>query len=109
MYITNLVTLQAHYSSFALPVQIYRVKCGSMTSAGLKCTALATSTTGTKWTALSSTVTYITSTTGFLTFNLPAGYLYDITVSTGGSYYCITAPASGAGLAPAYYFTAQPY
>lgn len=104
MYITNLVTLQAHYSSFALPVQIYKVKCGTMASTGLKCTAL----TGT-WTALSSTVTYITSTTGFLTFNLPHGYLYDITMSTGGSYYCITAPASGAGLAPAYYFTAQPY
>ncbi len=103
MYITNLVTLQKHYSSFVLPVQIYSVKCATMATTGLNCSTL----TGT-WTSY-STATYITSTTGSLTFNLPHGYLYDVTMSTGGSYYCTTAPSGGTGLAPAYYFTAQPY
>jgi len=108
MYITNLASLQAHYSSFDLPVTVYEKPCTTMATTGLSCTAV----TGT-WVAVTTAkevkTSYVTSTVGFMTFNLAAGYLYDITIGTGGSFYCTTAPANGTGLAPNYYFTAQPY
>ncbi len=109
MYITNLATLQAHYSSFDLPVTVYEESCKTMTTTGLSCTAV----TAASWTAVTTgkeiKTAYLTSTVGFMTFNLAAGHLYDITIGAGGSFYCTTAPANGTGLAPNYYFTAQPY
>jgi hypothetical protein len=99
VYVTNLPGLQQDYSSLALPVNIYESPCTSGS-----CT----------WTQASSVIvsppTYLTATSGFLTFNLPAGKYYDITIDTGGSYYCTSTSTSGtATLAPQFYFTAQPY
>lgn len=99
VYVTNLAGLQQDYSSLALPVNIYQSPCTSNA-----CT----------WTQASSVIvsppTYLTGTTGFLTFNLPAGKYYDIAIDTGGSLYCTSTSTSGtATLSPAYYFTAQPY
>ena len=99
LYVTNLAGLQQDYSSLALPVNIYQSPC----TAG-SCT----------WTQSSSVIasppTYLTATSGFLTFNLPAGKYYDITIDTGGSFYCTSTSTSGtATLSPSYSFTAQPY
>lgn len=99
LYVTNLAGLQQDYSSLALPVNIYQSTCTSGSCS---------------WTQASSVIasppTYLTATSGFLTFNLPAGKYYDITIDTGGSYYCTSTSTSGtATLSPSYYFTAQPY
>lgn len=104
LYVTNLAGLQQDYSSLALPVNIYRSACTSGS-----CT----------WTQASGVIasppTYLTATSGFLTFNLPASVggipqYYDITIDAGGSFYCTSTSSSGtATLSPSYYFTAQPY
>lgn len=99
LYVTNLAGLQQDYSSLALPVNVYQSPCTSGS-----CT----------WTQASGVVasppTYLTATSGFLTFNLPAGKYYDIAMDTGGSYYTTSTSTSGtATLSPDYYFTAQPY
>lgn len=104
LYVTNLAGLQQDYSSLALPVNIYQSPCTSGS-----CT----------WTQASSVIvsppTYLTATSGFLTFNLPASVggvpqYYDITIDPGGSFYCTSTSTSGtATLSPSYYFTAQPY
>lgn len=99
VYVTNLSGLQQDYSSLALPVNIYQSPCTSGS-----CTWAQASS------AIASPPTYLTATTGFLTFNLPAGYYYDIAIDTGGSFYCTSTSTSGtATLSPSYYFTAQPY
>ena len=99
VYITNLAGLQQDYNSFALPVNVYSSPC----TAG-SCT----------WSQASSVVasppTYLTATSGYLTFNLPAGSYYDIAIDTGGSFYCTSTSTAGtAALAPSFYFTAQAY
>ena len=100
LYITNLAGLQQDYSSFALPLDIYSSPC----TAGAACV----------WTQASTIITapptYLTSTTGFVEFNLPHGSYYDIALDVGGSYFCTSTSTSGtAALAPAFYVTAQPY
>lgn len=98
LYITNLALLQTDYSSFAFPVNIYSAAC----SAG--CTW------GQASNVIASPPTFLTSTGGFLTFNLPAGKYYDITFDTGGSFYCTATTSSAtASLSPSFYMTAQPY
>lgn len=99
LYVTNLAGLQQDYSSMALPVNIYQSLCTSGS-----CT----------WTQAAGVVanppTYLTATSGFLSFNLPAGKYYDIAMDTGGSYYATSTSTAGtATLSPDYYFTAQPY
>ena len=103
MYVTNLANLQQDYSSFALPVNVYVSSCAS----------------GCTWAAdtavISTLPEFLTSTSGFLTFNLPSNEYYDITIDAGGSFYCTstvtsaTVPSSTAELAPSFYFTAEPY
>lgn len=116
MYVTNLAALQADYSSFDFPVKVYEKSCATGGPTALVPPYLYCATAATSWTLVTSTkevkTAYLTSTTGFDTFNLTSGYLYDITITTGGSYYCTTAvspPPTGHALAPDYYFTAQPY
>ena len=97
IYITNLATLQSAYSSFALPVEIYSGTCSGSPSA---CT----------WT-LDSTLTaansvYITNTEGQLSFNLPSGDYYDITIPTGGSFYTLSS-VSSTNDSPSFYVTGQ--
>jgi hypothetical protein len=99
LYVTNLPGLQQDYNSMALPVNVYESSC----TAG-SCT----------WTqaadVIASAPTYLTATSGFLVFNLPAGKYYDIAIDTGSSFYCTSTSTSGsATLSPSYYFTAQPY
>ena len=96
VYVTNLAGLQQDYSSYALPFNVYQSPC----TAG-SCT----------WTQASGiSLTYLTNSEGFLSFSLPKGNYYDITMDTGGSFFTsgtsTTAPAS---LSPSYYFTAQPF
>lgn len=97
MFIVNLAGMQEDYSSFLLPIKIYASPC-----TGGACT----------WTAVPSSITnaptYITSASGFITFHVASGMFYDVTISTGGSYYC-TATSTGASatLSPTFYFTAQ--
>ncbi len=98
MYVTNLAGLQQDYNSLALPVNIYESTCSS------GCTWAQSSA------VIASPPTYLTATTGYLVFNLPAGKYYDIALDTGGSFYCTSTSTSGtATLSPSYYFTADPY
>ena len=112
MYVTNLASLQQDYSSFAFPVDVWVNTC--VTSCPVNTGGVVSATTG--WTQDTAVVpslpTYLTSTTGFITFNLPAGLntYYDIAIDTGGSYYCTSLLTTGtASLTPTFYFTAEPY
>jgi len=111
LYVTNLAALQQDYSSFAFPINVYET-VGASGSGG-------TST----WAASSSVVTqspfssYLTDTSGVISFSLPAGKYYDITMEGGdsasgvggGSFYCIsTSTTGGAALAPSFFITANP-
>ncbi len=96
VYVTNLNGLQQAYSSFALPVNVYQ------------CASTCTSTGA--WSQASSVVasaTYLTNSDGFLSFTLPAGYFYDLTIDTGGSVYTIST-ANASNLNPSFYFKAIP-
>ena len=105
MYVTNLANLQQDYSSFALPVDVWQATCATSCPVGA-------------WTQYTNPSlilpVYLTSTSGFLTFNLPAGtnLYYDITIDKGGSFYCTSTATSGTNspsLSPTFYFTAEPY
>jgi len=100
VYITNLTNLQYDYSSFAFPFDIY------------KCSATgATCTSASAWTSVypSGSAPFITNTDGVVTIELPAGYFYDVTFDTGGSFYCISvSTTSPASLSPTFYLAAQP-
>lgn len=99
MYITDLAGLQQDYSSFALPIDVYTSPCTSGACVWTQASGV-----------IASPPTYLTSTSGFITFNLPANSYYDITVDTGGSFYCTSVSTSSpATLTPTFYFTAQPY
>jgi len=97
VYVTNLAGLQMDYSSYALPFNVYSSSC----TAG-SC--------GTWAQASGISLTYLTNSEGFLSFSLPAGKYYDITMDTGGSFFTSgTSTTSPASLSPSYYFTAQPF
>lgn len=100
IYITNLAALQADYSSFAFPINVYSATCTTGCTTWTPDTAV----TGT-------TAVYLTSTTGFLTFTLPSSsnVYYDITMDQGGSYYCTSVANPSTSLTPSFYFTAEPY
>lgn len=93
LYITNLSSLQKDYSSYSLPVNVYQCQTACTSNAA--------------WTqATGIDISYLTSTSGYLTWNLPANQYYVITIDTGGSLYCTATTAEN--LSPSYYFTAQP-
>ena len=99
VYVTNLAGLQQDYNSLALPVNIYESPCTSGSCTWSQSSGV-----------IASPPTYLTATSGYLVFNLPAGKYYDIALDTGGSFYCTSTSTSGtATLSPSYYFTAQPY
>ncbi len=91
VYITNLQDMAADYSSFAFPINIY--SCASACS------------TASAWTAVSGDSSYITSSGGFYSVSLPAGAWYDLTIESGGEYYCVATTTSG--LAPSFFITAS--
>lgn len=107
VYITNLAALQQDYSSFAFPINVYSSTCTSTCGSWTADTAVTGASVGSP--------TYLTSTTGFLTFNLPNSSLtpntyYDIAMDKGGSYYCTSVSTAGtASITPTFYFTAEPY
>lgn len=90
VYITNLAAMQTAYSSFAFPIRLY------------------TSTNGSTWTEDTAySNLYITNTSGFASFTVstaPTKYA-DITMDTGGSFYCVNQAGT---LSPAFYFTVTP-
>ena len=95
--ITNPAMLLADYTSFALPVTVY-----SSSRADSACA----------WSPYAqespSSTNYLTSTSGFLTFTLAPGKYYDVTIGTGGSYFCdSTAESNVASLAPTFYLSAN--
>ena len=97
IFITNLAMLQADYTSFALPVTVYSSTCADSACA---------------WSPYAqespSSTNYLTSTSGFLTFTLAPGKYYDVTIGTGGSYFCdSTAESNVASLAPTFYLSAD--
>lgn len=96
VFITNLAALQASYSAYALPLNVYQ------------CTRPCDATTD--WLLASgysaSAPVFITNTDGFVSFSLPAATdrFYDIAMDVGGSFYTISTAGT---LAPQFYFTAQ--
>ncbi len=103
LYLTNLQSLAADYSSFAFPVDVYSctpgaAACGSTTTSGAQGS----------WTAVTGIAgNYLTSTSGYYSFSLPGGEYYDITFDTGGEFYCISTTASTGSLSPTYLVTAS--
>lgn len=96
VFITNLAALQASYSSFAFPLNVYQC---TRPCDGTNVWSLAT--------GYSATApVFITSTDGYVSFSLPAATdrFYDIAMDVGGSFYTI---ATSGTLAPQFYFTAQ--
>ena len=103
IYVTNLVGLQADYSSFALPIYIYEAtKSGCE---GLASKVCETGKVGGWEKNAELSKTYLTNTEGNLSFSLPSGHYYDIAIFTGGSFYTISTTAGE--LSPSFYFTAQ--
>lgn len=98
VFITNLVGLQGDYSSFTFPMHVYQNETGTCTGgAGAKTC---------KWEENKGlSETYLTNTEGNLSFSLPSGHFYDITIDKGGSFYTISTTAGE--LSPSFYFTAQ--
>lgn len=99
VYITNLASLAQAYSSFAFPIDVW------------------TSTNGSSWSQSSVVSTspfssYLTDTSGVISFSLPPNAYYDITMEGsddatigGGSFYCIS--TSNGSLSPSFYVTAN--
>lgn len=97
MFVTNLDKLQPAYSSFAFPVNVYR--CSTNTCAAADWQQAST--------VIASPPIFLTNTDGFLSFSLPAGFFYDITFDTGGSFYTISTSIPS-NLNPQFFFNAQP-
>lgn len=102
--ITNLTALASDYSSFSLPIDIYRCNpnigaCG---------------TTSNPWTsyqnATHGTQHFLTNTDSNLSVSLPGGFYYDITMDAGqGYYHCIaTSDSPTASLSPQFFISATP-
>lgn len=97
VFITDLAALNEDYSPSVPPVEIYLSPC----IAGA-CAWAAVSV------AMTAALAYITSTSGVITFHVAGGMFYDVTIATGGSYYCTSTTAdASAALSPTFYFTAQ--
>lgn len=95
VFVTNLVGLQGDYSSFTFPMHVYQNETGTCTE-----------TKACKWEENEGlSETYLTNTEGNLSFSLPSGHFYDITIDKGGSFYTISTTAGQ--LSPSFYFTAQ--
>lgn len=127
VYITNLAALQQAYTSFAFPINVYRCAAGG--TAGTACgagTQTTTTASANNWVQYSAAASatqaaLLTNTQGFLSFALPSGYYYDLTMDSsaggtsagsgnanGGSFYCFNAaPPAGGSLNPTFYFTTQ--
>lgn len=97
VYITNLQDLAVDYSSLALPVNVYSCRATDVTTTS-GCNT---------WTAvLPSVASYLTNTNGSYAISLAGGYFYDITIDTGGEYYCVSTQNT-LDLAPSFFVTAQ--
>lgn len=106
MYITNLANMQVDYTSLAIPVQIY--ECASNSAAN--CVTGTPTGSQVAWTDVAADDTYVTSTGGYVNWSLSPGYFYDITMGTGGSFYCNSTLNTAANyLSPTFYVAAQPY
>lgn len=108
IYLTNLSTLAAGYSSYAFPIEIFQCasSCAAQSDTGTGTSGTWTLTSETPLDSNSLPTTFLTNNTGFLTFTLPEGYYYDITMPTGGSFYTLSGVTSS-NATPSYYITAQ--
>lgn len=94
VYVTNLGALGGDYTSWAWPLNVYK-----------------STDSGANWNLVTATNVFITHTLGFVSYTLPtgSGFYYDVTMETGGSFYCVaTTSDSTHSLSPEFYFTAQP-
>lgn len=97
-YILDLHELQQAYSSFAFKTLVWQCATGCTTTGA--------------WTQAPTSVvpadgSYLTHTEGFLTFRLPAGKFYVLTIEAGGSFYSTDA-SNADNNGPEFYFVAQP-
>jgi hypothetical protein len=109
MYVTNLAALSKDYSSYAFPINVYSTTCPSGTCGPWSATDAGVVT-------QSPFASFLTDTSGVISFSLPGGKYYDITMESasqganvGGSFYCIsTSTTGGASLSPSFFITASP-
>ncbi len=105
MYVTNLDALQKMYSSYAWELAVYEATKSSCTST---CSwALSDGANGTADLTDANAV-FLTHTDAFMTFSMPEGKIYTVTIEPGGSFYCTSTTATGGSLSPTFYFTGQP-
>lgn len=122
--ITNLKLLSKSYSSFAFPIDIYEwcpsntsasgigTPCGTKAQTGPNSTANTAGSwvpfeTGSPYAVRSAQQLFITNSTGSVSFTLPKGYYYDITMDAHqGSFYC-TSTSNPAALSPSFYISAK--
>lgn len=112
VYVTNLPALQKTYSSFAFPVRLYGGTYDGTTTVWTGASTLA-----------SSDTTYLTNTSGFLSFSVAtaasgaagsaiAVQLGGDTSGDGGSFYTVctdtAGTCTGGSLSPSFFITAQP-
>lgn len=102
VFLLNLAKLGHDYSSYAFPIHVWKATLTGTPSA----TAASWTTGNTLSPKISSQ--YMTSTSGYLTFKLAAGFYYDVTMTTGGAFFCQTTSTTTGALAPSFYFAAQP-
>lgn len=122
--ITNLKPLSKSYSSFAFPIDIYEwcpsntstngvgTPCGTKAQTGPHSTANTAGSwvpfeTGSPYAVRPSQQLFITNSTGSVSFTLPKGYYYDITMDAHqGSFYCIST-SNPSALSPSFYISAK--
>lgn len=106
VYITNLGALGLDYSSFALPVTVYKATCENASEK--KCGEAKATWSVDEAVAKEASI-FLTNTEGMVSFRVKgeAHQYLDIALNKGGSYY-FSKEASGGSLGPSFYFTAQP-
>lgn len=122
--ITNLKSLAKSYSSFAFPIDIYEwcptntttsgngTPCGTKAQTGPRTSANTAGTwvpfeTGSPYAVHPNQQLFITNSTGSVSFTLPKGYYYDITMDAHqGSFYCIST-SNPSALSPSFYISAK--
>ncbi|TAN22881.1 MAG: hypothetical protein EPN30_08030 [Actinomycetota bacterium] len=106
VYVTNLQALALDYSSFAFAVNVYQ--CASTSAACPTSGSGAWSPIATWDSANYASTPYLTSSSGYISFSLPAGDWYDVAIDTGGEFYCIsTSTSGGASLSPSFFLTSS--
>lgn len=113
IYITNLSNMQAAYSSFAWPIDLYVQHGTTITTANWNVVdsthPSAGQTTSGQTVNFTANSFFLTNTGGYLSYYLPTGadLFYEIAMDAGGSYFTVNT-GTPSNLGPSFFVTAQP-